>query len=223
MQAVVKARLHVRLDAPDPKGTPMLFDPASIVMSARSGLNPPDWLVLMPDRAHLRQERFELGLGRVAGVVYAVIWLIVVPTSGVIPHLISNPLSVNPLVVAAVYLFGFTTALGCLFAGFWVIPRSLARRSQQALILTPGGLVLADWTTGEALKAVDYHATDDLKLKWVPPDEAGPLIDYLLIRRHGKTTRWNVEDYFTKRSGEIAERVMQDYARAKESVGLANR
>lgn len=214
MQAVVKARLHGRHDGPYPKGTPMLFDPASIVMSARSGsgLNPLDWLVLMPDRAHLRQERFELGIGRVVGVVYAFIWLILIPTSGVISHLISNP-----LVVAVVYLFGFTMALGCLFAGFWVIPRSLARRSQQALILAPGGLVLADWTTGEVLKAVDYHATDDLKLKWVPPDEAGPSSYYLLITRHGKTTRWNVEDYFTKRPGEIAERVMHDYARAKES------
>ena len=214
MQAVVKARLHGRLDAPDAKGTPMLFDPASIVMAARSGLNPPDWLVLMPDRAHLRQERFELGIGQVVGVVYAFIWLILIPISGVISHLISNP-----LVVAAVYLFGFTMALGCLFAGFWVIPRSIARRSQQALILTPGGLVLADWTAGEVLKAVDYHATDDLKLKWVPPDESGPSSDYLLITRHGKTTRWTVADYFTMRSGEIAKKVMHDYARARESVG----
>jgi len=193
----------------------MLFDPASIVMSARSGLNPPDWLVLMPDRAHLGQERFELRMGQVVGIVWALLWLVVIPTVGISSGLIST----NPPVVATVYLFGFTSALGCLFAGFWVIPRSLARRSQQVLIMTPGGFVLADWTTGEVLKAVDYHATDDLKLKWVPPDEAGPSIDYLLIRRHGKTTRWNVADYFTLRSGKIAERVMQDYARAKESVG----
>src|SRR5260370_7207735 len=109
MQAVVKARLHGRLDAPDPKGTPMLFDPASIVMSARSGLNPPDWLVLIPDRAHLRQERFELGMGRVEGVVYAVIWLIVFPTSGVISNLTSNPLLSTPLFFPALYLFSFTT------------------------------------------------------------------------------------------------------------------
>jgi hypothetical protein len=214
MPAVVKACLHGRLDAPYAKGTPMLFDPTSIVMSARSGLNPPEWLVLMPDHAHLRQERFQLGIGRVVAVVFAFIWLIMIPISGVISHLFFNP-----LVVAAVYLLGFTMALGCLFAGFWAIPRSLARRSQQALILTPEGLVLADWTTGEVLKAVDYHTTDNLKLKWVPPDESGPSSDYLLITRHGKTTRWTVADYFIMRSGEIAKKVMHDYAHARESVG----
>lgn len=188
----------------------MLFDPASVALSAKNGAHPPDWVVLLPDRAHARQQRFELAVGRPGVVVYAVIWLILLPTTGVIPQLIANP-----LLVAALYLLGFTTALAGLFGVFWAIPRSLARRSQQALILAPGGFVLADWTTGEVLKAVDYHATDDLKLKWVPPDEAGPAIDYVLIRRHGKTTRWTVPDYFTLRSDKIAERVMRDYARAK--------
>jgi hypothetical protein len=189
----------------------MLFDPATVVMSAKSGLNPPGWLVLMPDGAHLRQKRFELRVGQVVAIVWAFLWLIFIPTVGIISKLIST----NPLVVVVVYLYGFTTALGCLFAGFWVIPRSLARQSQQTLILAPGGVVLADWTTGEVLQAVDYHATDDLKLKWDPPDDAGPAIDYVLIRRHGKTIRWTVPDYFTLRTDTIAERVMRDYARAK--------
>lgn len=192
----------------------MRFDPASIVLSARSGLNPPDWLVLMPDHAHLRRERFDLRRGQVVGIVWALLWLVVIPASGIRSDLIST----NPPVVAAVYLFGLTSALGCLFAVFRAIPRSLARQSRHALLLAPRGVVLADWTTGEVLKAVDYHATDDLKLKWDPPDESGPAIDYMLIRRHGKTTRWIVPDYFTLRPGKIAERVMRDYARAKQSA-----
>jgi hypothetical protein len=193
----------------------MLFDPASVAKSAKSGLNPPDCLVLLPDRAHLRQKRFELRVGQGVALVWAFLWLICIPTVGIISDLIST----NPLVVAVVYLYGFTTSLGCLIAGFWAIPRSLARRSQQVLILAPGGVVLTDGTTAEVLKAVDYHATDDLKLKWVPPDEAGPAIDYLLIRQHGKTTRWTVPDYFTLRSGKIAERVKGDYTRAKGQGG----
>jgi hypothetical protein len=188
----------------------MLFDPASIALSAKSGLNPPDWVVLLPDRAHARQQRFALAIGRPGVVVYAVIWLILLPTSGVIAQLIANP-----FLGAALYLLGFTTALGGLFGVFWVIPRSLARQSQAALILTPGGLVLADWTTGAVVKALDYQATDDLKLKWNAPDDASPGSYYWLIARHGKITRWSVEDYFTQRPGAIAETVMRDYARAK--------
>src|SRR5262249_2220911 len=119
----------------DPRGTPMLFDPASVAMSAKSGLNPPDCLVLLPDRAHLRQKRFELRVGQGVAIVWALLWLIFIPTVGIVSDLIST----NPVVDVVVYLFGFTTSLGCLFAGFWAIPRSLARQSQQALILAPGG------------------------------------------------------------------------------------
>jgi hypothetical protein len=139
-----------------------------------------------------------------------------IPTVGVINlGVTADLIATNPPVVVVVYLYVFAIALGCLFAGFWAIPRSLARRGRQALILAPGGVVLADWTTGEVLKVVDYQATDDLKLEWVPPDEAGPAIDSVLLKRHGKTTRWTVPDYFTLRSGKIAERVRRDYARAK--------
>lgn len=74
---------------------------------------------------------------------------------------------------------------------------------------------MADWITGEVIKALDYQATDDLKLKWNAPDDATPGSYYWLITRHGNTTRWNVADYLTKRPGEIAETVMRDYARAK--------
>jgi hypothetical protein len=65
------------------------------------------------------------------------------------------------------------------------------------------------------VKALDYKATDDLKLKWNPPDDASPGSYYLLTTPHRKTTRWSVEDYFTQRPGEIAKTVMRDYARAK--------
>ena len=192
----------------------MQFDPAAIVLSAKSGLNPPDWVVLLPDHAHVRQQRFELAVGRPGVVVYAVIWLILLPITGVIPQLIANP-----LLVGALYLLGFTTALAGLFGVFWAIPRSLARHSRHALILTPGGLVLADWTTGEVIKPLEYQVTDELKLKWNAPDDATPGSYYLLITRHGKTTRWRVGDYFTKRPDEIARTIMRDYARAKGQGG----
>jgi hypothetical protein len=91
----------------------MPFDPASIALSAKSGLNPPDWVVLLPDRAHARQQRFALAIGRPGVVVYAVIWLILLPTSGLIAQLIANP-----FLAAALYLLGFTTALGGLFGVF---------------------------------------------------------------------------------------------------------
>jgi hypothetical protein len=66
-----------------------------------------------------------------------------------------------PLVVATLYLFGFTTAQGVHFAALWVMPRSLDHQSLQALILAPAGLILAGWTRGEVLKAADYHTTDN--------------------------------------------------------------
>ena len=110
----------------------------------------------MPDLEQLRQERFGLHVGTVGGVVYAFMWLIVLLTSGVIPDLIPYP-----LVVATLYLFGFTTAQGVLFAALWVMPRSLGHQSRQVLILAPAGLILAGWTRGEVLKAVDYRATDN--------------------------------------------------------------
>jgi hypothetical protein len=47
----------------------MPFDFASVALSAKTGEHPPDWVVLLPDRANARQQRFALAIGRPGVVV----------------------------------------------------------------------------------------------------------------------------------------------------------
>jgi hypothetical protein len=82
------------------------------------------------------------------------------------------------------------------------------------LILTPDSLILADWEQSEVVRAIDYRAPDKLTLEVVTNNEA-PDLYRLIMREHGKTTRWTIERYFEASPAEIASRVMRDYARQR--------
>jgi hypothetical protein len=190
-----------------------VFDPVSILLAAKSGLDPSAYTVLRPDPAYFKRERFGNNLGRAGAIVVAVCavgWLLLIPNNGAFAFFFSDPLA-----RAGVYLYEFSFALAGLAAAFVILPRSLERKSRQALILTPDGLILADWEQSEVIRAIDYRATDKLTLKVVTVDEA-PDLYRLIMTEHGKTRRWTIEEYFEVYPAEIASRVMRDYARAKE-------
>jgi hypothetical protein len=187
-----------------------VLDAASILLAAKSDLDPSAYTVLRPNPAYFKSERFGNRLGGVGVIVYAVVWLLLIPATGVAVFFFPDPLA-----RAGLYIFGFSTALAGLAGAFVILPRSLERQSQQALILTTDGLILADWEHSEVLRAVDYRATEKLSLTVVTGYET-PDLYRLIMREHGKTRRWTIEDYFEAYPAEIASRVMRDYARANE-------
>jgi len=170
--------------------------------------------VLRPDPAYFKREHFGNNLGRVGAIVVAIVcavgWFLLIPNNGAFALFFPDPLA-----RAGVYLFESSFALAGLIAAFVILPRSLKRQSRRALILTPDGLILADWEKREVIRAIDYRATDKLTLKVVTVDEA-PDLYRLIMMEHGKTTRWTIEGYFDQHPAKIASRVMRDYARAKE-------
>jgi hypothetical protein len=166
--------------------------------------------VLRPDPAYFERERFGNRLGSVGAIIFAIVWFLLIPTSGVAAFFFPNPLA-----RAALYLFGFSIALAGLAEAFVMLPRRLERQGREALILTPDGLILADWERSEVIRAIDYRAPGTLTLDVVTNSEA-PDLYVLTMREHGKTTRWEIETYFKASPKEIASRVMRDYARAKE-------
>jgi hypothetical protein len=187
-----------------------VFDPVSILHDAKRGLNPSAYTVLRPDPPYFKLERFGNRLGGVGVIVYAVVWVLLIPTTGVAAFFFPDP-----LVRAGLYLFGFSTALAGLAGAFVILPRSLERQSRQVLILTPDALILADWEQSEVVRAIDYRAPDKLTFEVVTDSEA-PDLYRLIMREHGKTTRWTIEKYFEASPAEIVSRVMRDYARARE-------
>jgi hypothetical protein len=189
-----------------------VFDPVSILLAAKSGLDPSAYTVLRPDPAYFKRERFGNNLGRVGAIVVAVFavgWLLVIRNNGAFASFF-----LNPLARAGVYLYPFAFALVGLAAGFVFMPRMLERQSRQALILTPDGLILADWEQNVVVRAIDYRATE-LTLD-VDKNTEGPDLYRLIMRQHGKSRRWTIEEYFEEHPAKIASRVMQDYASAKE-------
>lgn len=187
-----------------------MFDPVSILHDAKRGLNPSAYTVLRPDPPYFKLERFGNRLGGVGVIVYAVVWVLLIPTTGVAAFFFPDP-----LVRAGLYLFGFSTALAGLAGAFVILPRSLERQSRQVLILTPDALILADWEQSEVVRAIDYRVPDKLTFEVVTDSEA-PDLYRLIMREHGKTTRWTIEKYFEASPAEIVSRVMRDYARARE-------
>lgn len=187
-----------------------MFDPVSILLAAKSGLDPSAYTVLRPDPAYFKRERFGNRLGRLGVTVYAVVWVLLIPTTGVAAFFFPDPLT-----RAGLYLFGFSTALAGLAGAFVILPRSLERQSRQVLILTPDGLILADWEQSKVVRAIDYRTPDELKLEVVTDNEA-PNLYRLIMRERGKTTRWTIGEAFEASPAEIVSRVMRDYVRAKE-------
>jgi hypothetical protein len=192
-----------------------VFDPVSILLAVKSGPDPSAYTVLRPDLAYFTRERFGNNLGRVGAIVVAVVcavgWFLLIANSGAVAFFFPDPLA-----RAGVYLFESSIAIAGLAAAFVILPRSLERQSRSALILTPDGLILADWEQSEVIRAIDYRATDKLTLKVVTVDEAPDLYNRLIMTEHDKTRRWTIEEYFEVYPAEIAWRVMRDYARAKE-------
>jgi hypothetical protein len=121
----------------------------------------------------------------------------------------------DPLATAVVYLIYWPVALGALAEIFVFWPRRLARQSRQALILTPDGLILADYEHGEVLRTIDYRAIDKLTLEEDKDIEVYDLFR-LIMTEHGETRRWTIPKYFEAKPAEIGSRVMRHYARAKE-------
>jgi hypothetical protein len=189
-----------------------VFDPVSMLLAAKSGLDPSAYTVIRPDPAYFKRERFGNRLGSVGVIVYAIAWLLLIPITGVGAFFFPNPLA-----RAVLYLFGFSTALAGIAAAFVIMPRSLERQSRQVLILTPDGLILADWEQSEVVRVIDYRATE-LTLRIDTLTEV-PDAYRLIMKEHGRIRRWTIEDYFQASPAEIASRVMRDYARAK---GLAS-
>lgn len=183
-----------------------VFDPVSILLAAKSGLDPS--AVLRPDPAYFKRERFGNRLGRVGVIIFAVIWFVLIPTSGVAAFFFPNPLA-----RAGLYLVGFSMALAGLAEAFVLLPRRLERQSRRVLILAADGLILADWERSEVIRAIDYRAAGKLTLEVVTGSEA-PDAYRLIMSEPGKTTRWTIEDYFELSPAKIASRVMGDYARA---------
>jgi hypothetical protein len=189
-----------------------VFDPVSILRAAKRGLDPSAYTVLRPDAAYFKRERFGNNLGRAGAIVVAVVavaWLLLIRNNGAFAAFFPNP-----LVRAGVYLYPFAFALAGLAAGFVFMPRMLERQSRQALILTPDGLILADWEQSVVVRAIDYRATK-LTLE-VDTNTDGPDLYRLITRQHGKSRRWTIAEYFEEHPAKIASRVMGDYARAKE-------
>jgi hypothetical protein len=91
-----------------------------------------------------------------------------------------------------VYLFYFSITLGSLAEIFVFMPRRLPRQSRQVLILTPDGLILADYEHSEVLRTIDYRAIDDLTLEEDTDIEVHDLYR-LIMREHGKTRRWTIQ------------------------------
>jgi hypothetical protein len=189
-----------------------VFDPNSILLAAKNGLDPSAYTVLRPDPAYFKRERSGNNLGRAGAIVVAVCavgWLLLIPNNGAFAWFFPNPLA-----RAGVYLYEFSFALAGLAAGFVILPRSLERKSRQALILTPDGLILADWEQSEVIRAIDYRATE-LTLE-VDTNTEGPDLYRLIKTEHGKSRRWTIEEYFEEHPAKIASRVMRDYDRAKK-------
>jgi hypothetical protein len=90
-----------------------VFDPSSILLAAKSGLDPSAYTVLRPDPEYFKGERFGDCLGGVGVILYAVVWFLLIPTSGVAAFFFPDP-----LVRAALYLFGFSIALAGLAGAF---------------------------------------------------------------------------------------------------------
>jgi hypothetical protein len=194
-----------------------VFDPVAILLAAKSGLDPSAYKVLRPDPAYFKSERFGNRLGVVGAVIFAIVWFVLIPANGVAAFFFPNPLA-----RAGLYLVGFSIALAGLAAGFVILPRTLERQSRRVLILTPDGLILADWEQSEVVRAIDYRATDELTLE-VDTNYEGPDVYRLVIGEPGKTRRWTVEEYFERRPKDIAARVMRDYAHAKEPASQRRR
>ena len=182
-----------------------MFDPASILFAAKSGSDPSAYTVFRPDPAHFRWQRFWIGPGRVVAIIFAVIWFLLIPTAFPFP---------SRLALAGLCCFGFPLALFGLAEAFVMGPRRLERQSREALILTPDGLILADWEQSAVLQAIDYRAPGKLTLEVLTDTEA-PDRYYLVTRGPGETKPWMIEEYFETSPKEIASRVMRDYGRSK--------
>jgi hypothetical protein len=165
--------------------------------------------VLRPDPEYFKRERFGNRLGSVGVILFAVVWFLLIPTTGVAAFFFPNPLA-----RAGLYLVGDSIALAGLAAAFVILPRSLERQSRRVLILTPDGLILADWEQSEVVRAIDYRATE-LTLEVVTLTEV-PDVYRLIMKEDGRTRRWTIEEYFQASPAEIASRVMRDYAHVKE-------
>lgn len=192
-----------------------MFDPVSVVTAIRSGVSPKDTQVILADLKYIKNQHFQLRVGMPGAVIYAIIWLIVIPITGVVVDFLQNPLE-----IAALYLFGFATALGGLIAAFYVMPRALDSQSHQALILTPDGFTLANMESGAILRAVDYHAFDNLKLKVITDSDASDQY-CLFMTQQGKTTRWTIDDYFQASPEYIANAIVHAYERARAAATSA--
>jgi hypothetical protein len=166
--------------------------------------------VLRPNPAYFKEERFGMRLGRIGAIIFALGWFVAIPSTGVLAFFFPNPLA-----RAGVYLLYFSVALGGLAEIFVFMPRRLARQCRQVLILTPDGLILADWEHSEVLRTIDYRAIDKFKLEEDTDIEVHDLYR-LIMTEHGKTRRWTIQKYFEAKPAEIGSRVMRDYARAKE-------
>jgi hypothetical protein len=186
-----------------------VFDPVAVLHAVKSGLVPSGYTLLRPDPSYFKEERRSMFLGRVVAI------FLVAPVTFVgIPFVFEHVLS-NPLARAGVYFIYWSVSLWFLAEVFVSMPRRLARENRQVLILTPDGLILADYEHGEVLRTIDYRAIDKLRLDELKDGES-PDIFRLFMTEHGKIRRWTIPTYFEAKDAEIGPRVMRDYARAKE-------
>jgi hypothetical protein len=184
-----------------------VFDPNSILLTAKCGLDPSACTVLRPDPAYFKRDRFGNRVGSVGVILFAVVWFLGIPTSGVAVFFFPNPLA-----RAVLYLLGFSIALAGIAGAFVISPQMLQRQGRRVLILTPDGLILADWEKSVVVRAIDYRATE-LTLE---VDVERPDLYRLIMREHGKSRRWTIEEYFEEHPAKIASRVMGDCAGSQE-------
>jgi hypothetical protein len=186
-----------------------VFDPVAVLLAVKNSPVPSAYTLLRSNPSYFKEQRSEMFLGRIVAI------LVVAPVAFVgIPFVFVHVLS-NPLARAGVYFIYWSVSLGALAGAFVFMPRRLARQSRQALILTPDGLILADYEHSEVLRTIDYRAIDKLRLEELKDGES-PDVFRLVMTEHGKTRRWTIPTYFEAKDAEIGPRVMRDYARTKE-------